>query len=510
MVIIKDVLKYLSSLITAYQARIMSDNIRNFIFGRYMSFGMSFFDGSNRGYLQNVLVDFTNMIAFQMKTIATIFVSFFMVVVYIVVMFYLYWKLTLFTIFVLPILFFSMEWIIKKIMESSADRVKKVHALSINIFNILSCIPLVKLYMTEEKEKKYFAHISESIKELEFKMDRRETLSTPMQDVIITVIAVFVVLMISLFYAKEKSTDISSFVVYFYIVKRCASEIAWINNTRAAFSVIVGPILEIINVGSDEGKYFVAGGQNEFGGLESSIEFQNLSFSYRKDIEVLNDINLLIEKNKITALVGSSGSGKTTIVNLILRLYDCPPASIYVDGTDIRNFTLSSLRKHMALVSQDTLLFNDTLRHNIAYGLERDFTDEELLDVAKKSRLYDFIVKLPDGLDTQIGDRGMLLSGGEKQRVSIARALLKGADILMLDEATSALDTKTERLIQEAIDEAIKGKTVIVIAHRLSTIKNADNIIVIEKGVITEEGPLNELLGKKGKFYEYWEEQKFY
>jgi subfamily B ATP-binding cassette protein MsbA len=164
----------------------------------------------------------------------------------------------------------------------------------------------------------------------------------------------------------------------------------------------------------------------------------------------------------------------------------------------------------MALVGQDTFLFNDTFKNNITYGLDREITQEELIDIAHKARLYDFIMQLPDKFDTYVGDRGVKLSGGEKQRVAIARALLKDAEILILDEATSSLDSKTEKLIQEAIDEAIKDRTAIVIAHRLSTIKNADKIIVIENGKFVEEGNLSELLDKREKFYEYWQEQKFY
>jgi len=211
----------------------------------------------------------------------------------------------------------------------------------------------------------------------------------------------------------------------------------------------------------------------------------------------------------MTAIVGPTGSGKTTIVNLLLRFYDCPPDSIFIDGVDIRKFSLKSLRQHMALVSQETLLFNDTLRANIAYGID-NISDKQIMDVIEKARLYDFIMKLPQGLNTLIGDRGVQLSGGEKQRVSIARAILKGSEILILDEATSSLDTRTEKLIQEAIEKAAENKTVIAIAHRLSTIKNADKIVVIEDGRIIEKGLMQDLLARKGKFYRYWQEQKFY
>ncbi|MEI6863153.1 MAG: ATPase, T2SS/T4P/T4SS family [Candidatus Omnitrophota bacterium] len=211
----------------------------------------------------------------------------------------------------------------------------------------------------------------------------------------------------------------------------------------------------------------------------------------------------------IILVVGPTGSGKTTLISLIMRFYDCPKGAILLDGEDVREFTVKSVRRHIALVSQETLLFNDSIRNNLSFGLDREVSDDELIVVAKKARIYDLIASLPDGIDTEVGDRGIKLSGGEKQRVAIARALLKGSSILILDEATSSLDSKTESLIQDAVDSAIQNKTAIIIAHRLSTIKNADKIVVVEGGRVVEEGGLVELLEKKGKFYGYWQAQKF-
>ena len=191
-----------------------------------------------------------------------------------------------------------------------------------------------------------------------------------------------------------------------------------------------------------------------------------------------------------------------------MRFYNTDKGTLFIDSEDIHNFTHTSLMKHIALVSQETLLWHDSLRNNITYGLE-DVSEEDLHAALRQSRLIDFIDQLPEGLDTLIGDRGVKLSGGEKQRVSIARALLKGSEILILDEATSSLDSKTEMLIQEAIDEAVKGRTAIVIAHRLSTIQNADRIVVLEEGELVEQGKIDDLLTKKGKFFELWEQQKF-
>ena len=209
------------------------------------------------------------------------------------------------------------------------------------------------------------------------------------------------------------------------------------------------------------------------------------------------------------AIVGPTGSGKTTLISLLLRFYDCPSSSILVDGVDIKEFNIKSLRNHIAFVNQDVMLFNDTLRNNIIYGFREEISDDVLLEVIRKARLDDLLNKLPDGLDTLIGDKGVKLSGGEKQRVAIARVLIRKSEILILDEATSSLDSKTEAFVHEAIDEAVKGKTSIVIAHRLSTIKNADKIVVLEDGKIVEHGSLNALLKKKARFYSYWAAQKF-
>ena len=282
------------------------------------------------------------------------------------------------------------------------------------------------------------------------------------------------------------------------------------NNIKVTLARLKPPLKELAKIFDDKDKFYVIDGSKTFSGLQKGIEFHNLKFSYTPEIPVLKDINFFVEKGKMTAMVGPSGAGKTTLISLLMRFYDCPSGSIVIDGEDIKNFTLKSLREHISLVSQEVFLFNETLRYNMAFGLDREIKEVELIDVATKARIYDFISRLPNRFDTQIGDRGVRLSNGERQRIAIARALLKGSEILILDEATSSLDTKTEKLIQQAIDEAIKGRTAIVIAHRLSTIKSADKIVVIEEGKFIEEGSLTELLNKKGHFYKYWEAQKFY
>ena len=508
--LIKNASQYISSINIAYQVRKFSNNLRKLIFQRYLSFGMLFIDRVNKGYLQNMLIDFSGQISSQLIGLNRAFSWIFVLVIYLAIMFFISWKLTIFTLIIFPVFAFSMNWLIEKTKRTSKANAERHNDLSRKVFNILSCIPLVKLYTAEKREEGDFNHISSAIEELEYSIDKKQMLMEPAQDMIALIIVLFLISGAAWVVVKEKLTDVSRLLVYFYIAKRLAGTVSLLNYVRCYMVTAFGPVTNIIKVFNDEDKFFTVGGKKELTGLKQGIELKGLTFSYRPNVKVLEDITFFIEKNKMTALVGPTGSGKTSIVNLILHFYDSPAGAVKIDGIDISEFTLKSLRAHMAFVSQDTLLFNDTLKANITYGLERKVSDEELIDIVKKARLYDFIMKLPERLNTYIGDRGIMLSGGEKQRVSIARALLKGAEILILDEATSALDTQTEKLIQEAMDEVIAGKTVIVIAHRLSTIKNADKIVVIENGRFIEEGRLDELLQKKGKFYQYWEAQKFY
>lgn len=237
----------------------------------------------------------------------------------------------------------------------------------------------------------------------------------------------------------------------------------------------------------------------ELPSIKKQIDFQSVDFAYDESVPVLSNLNLTMKAGQITALVGSSGAGKSTITNLLIRFYDPQQGTIKMDGLDIRDLSLKSIRSQMGIVSQDIILFNGSIRDNIVYG-KLDATDDEITESAKATNAHDFIRAFPNGYHSQIGERGVKLSGGQKQRIAIARALLKNPQIIILDEATATLDTESEHLIQEALSRLLVNRTSIVIAHRLSTVQNADQIIVLEKGSVHEKGTHKQLLTSNGRY----------
>jgi subfamily B ATP-binding cassette protein MsbA len=285
--------------------------------------------------------------------------------------------------------------------------------------------------------------------------------------------------------------DFIRFLVFLFTMFQPIKDLSGINNT---IQTGLAAAERIFGVLEEETEHYETPGARKLETFENEIKYENVSFRYYpEEPYVLKDISLSIKKGEMVAFVGHSGSGKTTIVNLLPRFYEIDEGRITIDGISTTEFTLSSLRKHMGIVTQDTVLFNDTVRANIAYGLD-NYREEDIMEAAKAANAWEFISQLPRGMETPIGERGVRLSGGQKQRLSIARAILKNPPILILDEATSALDTESERLVQEAIDHLLRSRTVLVIAHRLSTITNANNIVVLNEGRIEDMGTHEKLL----------------
>lgn len=507
--IAKNICRYLYGLYNTLQKEKYVFNLNRFLFDRYLNFGKLYFDNTGNAHTFTVF-KYTNYIRTILNATKSILPDIASIAVYTAILLFISWQLTAFVVLSFLPLYSSSTWIIKKIQATSTSYNAATIRLNREILNIFSCMSIVLVYNKQNEGRKQFNYLNEQIKRLEFSLSKKTGLISPLQETIILVLLLFMVSLVSIMLVRFKIGEISSYLVYFYIVRKTFPCIISLNHARSNLMRAKAPIKEIYKIFTNEGKYFIHAGRERFVTLREKIEIRNLNFSYTSKRRVLKDLNLTIKRGKMVAIVGPTGSGKSTIMNLFLRLYDCGPGTIFLDGKDITDFTIESLREKMSYVSQDILLFNNTIRYNMAFSSPRPVSEEALIDASKKAQIYDFVKKLPNGFDTQIGDRGLKLSGGERQRISIARALLKKSEMFFLDEATSSLDTHTERLIQKAIDEAAKNRTSLVVAHRLSTIKNADWIVVIKNGMLVEQGSLQDLLSKEGYFYRYWQEQKFY
>lgn len=484
--------------------------LRGKIFSKYLSFEKAFYDKSKPGFLLSLMINNTADLGNTLVNLRTPIVNLILAVVFLLFLLFISWKFTLFVSLLVLAIYYSLNWLIERLKSSTWQEISALLNLNSRAADILSNMTLVKSYSNENFEYDRFLKEIENNRFHSYNVSKKQGALPRLSDIVAQTGFIILAVVFVIFHSKTGHFSITKFLVYFYVLMRFIANVKPVNELKMYISRI-GLIAEkIMWIFNDADKTYIKDGTMDFTGLREDIEFKNVNFRYTRERQILKDVNFKITKGHTVALIGPTGSGKTTIAHLLCRFYDFESGFMKINGIDIRNFTLNSIRENIALVSQETMLLNDTIKNNITYGLKREVDTEELDMVLKDSQIYNFIMSLPEKYDTHIGDKGVRLSGGERQRVSIARAMLKNSDILILDEATSALDSETEISIQRAISNLTKGKTVLAIAHRLSTIKNADWIIVLENGEITEQGKLDELLQKKGRFFYYWELQKFY
>ncbi len=503
-------LSYKSNILFAERTRYGLHKLRCNLFDRLMLFGKSFFDQSKLGELANTVLKVTEQITHYANILHSVVLNFFMLIAYVTLMCFISWELVLLVIALVPVYYFSTSRSIRNLQRSATEYGTHESKLSNFFYDIVGNVELVTLKGRQKQESEEFAAGSNASYVSSYRQDSDYLLLGPIQELAALGAAIVMTIFIFFVLIHQPARDVSGLLVFLYLLKRSTTTMRALGDVRGMLAQVSGFGADVAALLDPElDRHIIPNGQTTFPGLVSEISVEHLTFSYDNGVTVLKDVSATFEHGKLTALVGPSGSGKTTLVNILLRLYDCPPGTVYVDGVDIREFDQNSLRSRIALVSQNTSLFNGSLRSNLAYGLT-DVSDEQLMEALQKAHLDEFVSSIPEGLDTVLGDRGVRLSGGQKQRLSIARAILTEPELLILDEATSSLDATTERYVQEALDQILPGRTAIVIAHRFSTLQNADKIITLSNGEVVETGALKELLDSNGLFSTLWKDQELF
>jgi len=499
--LIKSMAFYGNALFTGYvQTKVVQD-LRNRLYKHFLTQPLSFFQSRRSGDLISLVM---NDVLKVNRALATTFhplvIEPLYIVTYLSILFIIHWKLTLISILIIPLTSLFI-FVISKSIRRKVIRVQaQLGEITSRFSELISGIRIIKAFVNEDREEKRFAGEAQKLFRLMFRQIKLQSLSIPVTEMLGVSMAVLLLWLGGvqvLKYETISSADFLRFIVILFAIYQPIRNLARVNiniQNGLAAGQRVFQLLDVEPVIKDDED------SREIVEFKHEIRFDSVNFSYdNSGMQAIRNLNTVICKGEVVALVGPSGAGKTTVVDLIPRFHDITGGTISIDGTDIRKLTRASLRRQIGIVSQETILFNDTVFNNINYGM--DCSRSEVEQAARRANAHEFILGLEEQYETMLGEHGARFSGGQKQRIAIARALLKDPAILILDEATSALDTESEQAVQSAIDRLMKGRTVIVIAHRLSTILNADKILVMDQGEIVEQGN-HATLSKAGGLYE--------
>ncbi len=498
-VFLKNLFFYLQAYFIAFAQQGFIKDIRNALYGHLQRLSLAYFHQERTGRLISRVTNDTQVLN---NTISISFSSMiqnpFLIFFYLTMIIIINWKLTLLVLLVAPLVLVVVSKVGRKLRKYSTRSQARMADVSSILEETISGIRVVKAFSMEGFELRKFMEQTERYFRTRLKMTRVRKLANPLNEFLGTGVGVLILwfggsqVLQGMVMAPD---DFALFILVVFMLMQPVKNLSGINNRIQEGLAAAERVFQILDTRpriSDEGK-------EEIDDFTGSIRYVGVWYGYDEGEAILKDINLEVKAGEVVAIVGPSGVGKSTLLDLLPRFYDPQRGKIEMDGKDIRQIKLSSLRSLMGIVTQETILFNDTVFNNIAYGLN-GISPEEVEKAAKVANAHDFILSLPQGYDTYIGDRGVKLSGGERQRIAIARAILKNPKILIFDEATSSLDAESERLVQEAIGRLIKGRTALIVAHRLSTIRGADLIVVLEEGRIVQQGPHSQLLREEGPY----------
>ncbi len=505
--IIKGIFSYGQTYLMGYIGQKVVLNIRNQLYEQLQRLSLDFYSKNSTGEIMSRLTNDIYAVREAIARVPAVIIRDGFTVIFLTgLLFYLHWKFALISIFLFPLTSIPIVNFGRKLRRVGRQGQNKMGDIYAILQETVTGVKIVKAFSMEKYEIKKFAQENRNFFNIIMRSMRVEALAPPVMELLGAMGISFIIwyggsdVISGLWTAGAFFAFLGAAFATYNPVKNFSKTNNKIQQAMAAAERIFQILDTKTTVIEKEDAYPLT----SFG---KEIVYKDLSFCYNSSAGyVLRNINFSVKKGQIVAFVGPSGAGKTSIINLLLRFYDTDAGNIFVDGDNIKNFTLSSLRKIVGIVTQETILFNDTLKNNIAYG-NMDASEEEIIRAAKMAESHDFITQTPKGYDTVIGEMGVRLSGGQKQRIAIARAILRNPSILVLDEATSSLDTESELLVQEALEHLMQNRTVLVIAHRLSTIRKADKIVVMDKGKIVQEGNHEELIKKGGLYRKLYELQ---
>ena len=500
----KNIFLYMKNyFMTVVQFHLITE-MRNRLYKHFNALSLSYFDQKKSGELTSIVI---NDVANLRRALGTSFHQLLVepinLLAFIILLFIISWKLALLSIVILPIAGLTILSIGRSIRRKSKRTAAMIAGITNIITETLSSIRVVKAFAMEGYEVQRFFKETHHYFQLILRRAKLRLLASPITETLGVMIGVLLLWVGGIEVLSGEGLTPEDFLRFILLLFAMMDPLRKLSKVNVSLQAGAASAERIFSILDTEPNIVDKTDSVKINSFEKQIMFNNVSFKYEFDDTVLKDISFEIEKGSVVALVGSSGAGKSTLADLIPRFYDVDKGGITIDGHDIRDLSLNSLRRLMGIVTQETILFNDTVRANIAYG-QIDINDEQVILAAKAANALEFINELSEGFDTVIGEKGVKLSGGQRQRLAIARAIMKNPPILILDEATSALDTESERLVHKALETLMVDRTVLVIAHRLSTVTNADKIILLDKGEIKEMGTHNELMEKKGLYSNFY------